>query len=70
MHHGDGSSLWVWPESGEIPPAITGLVALAIAKSGLTVDFYSKNADGGGISGLNFLKNGWKFILSYNSKWE
>ena len=49
------------PESGKVPPAITGLVALAMAESGLLVDFYSKNPDGGGIGGLGFLADGWDF---------
>ncbi len=50
------------PESGKIPPAITGLVAMAIAKFGFTVDFYSTNPDGGGIEGLRFLKDPpWEF---------
>lgn len=46
------------PKSGCLPPAITGLVAMAIADKGFTVDFYSKNSAGGGIEGLKFLIDG------------
>ena len=60
------------PESGEVPPAITGLVALAIARSGLSVDFNSNNPDGGGVVGLDFLKDGWNFtqddVIKYAEK--
>jgi len=60
------------PESGAIPPAITGLVAKAIAKNGFTINFYSANADGGGIEGLRFLIEGWGFteqdVVNYAEK--
>jgi len=45
------------PQTGHLPPAITGLVALVVARKGFSVDFYSKNPDGGGFEGLKFLKN-------------
>jgi len=45
------------PTEGDCP-AITGLVALTIAGKGFTVDFYSKNPDGGGTQGLAFLRKG------------
>ena len=52
------------PESGNIPPAITGLVALTLVRSGLSVEFNSDNPDGGGVEGLYFLKAGWNFTES------
>jgi hypothetical protein len=45
------------PESGRSPPAITGLVAITVAKKGFSVAFYSKCPDGGGPEGLAFLRN-------------